>query len=184
MRILIDMDGVLADFDQEFLQRWKTRHPEKVFVPLEERKTFYIKDSYPEELKSLVDEILLEGSFFREMVPVSGAKEALHEMEASGFEMFICTSPLSTYGNCVLEKYEWVEKYLGPSWVRKIILTKDKTIVKADYLIDDKPEITGAEKIPSWEHILYDQPYNRDVKKKRITWRAWKEVILLQSPSV
>jgi 5'-nucleotidase len=179
MRILVDMDGVVADYDGEFLQRWKLRHADKFYVPLEARTTFYVKDNYPEELQPLVAEILLESGFFRNMLPVPGAKEALEEMQSMGLEVFICTSPLSTYKNCVLEKYEWVEKVLGSSWVRQIILTKDKTIIKGDFLIDDKPSITGAEEHPDWEHILYDRPYNRETNKKRITWNNWREVIVL-----
>lgn len=183
MRILIDMDGVIADFDQEFLQRWRKRHADKFYVPVEARHVFYVKDEYPEELKPLVVEILVESSFFRDMLPVKGAKEALEEMREKGFEVFICTSPLSTYKNCVLEKYEWVENHLGPSWVKQVILTKDKTIIKGDFLIDDKPAITGTEKHPEWEHILYDRPYNRGTDKRRITWDTWRN-ILLSSPRV
>ncbi len=178
MRILIDMDGVIADFDQEFLQRWQERHPREFYIPIEKRTKYYVRDEYPDELKPFVAEILLESSFFEKMIMVPGAKEALEEMNARGFEVFICTSPLSTYGNCVLEKYKWVENFLGPEWVKKIILTKDKTIIKADILIDDKPEVTGTEKEPSWEHILYDRPYNQGVNKKRITWENWKDILL------
>ena len=83
MRILVDMDGVIADFDQEFLQRWRNRHPEKFFIPVEKRTVFFVKDEYPEELKPLVAEILLEATFFQEMVPVPGAKAALEEMQAA-----------------------------------------------------------------------------------------------------
>ena len=178
MRILVDMDGVITDFDREFLQRWRQRHPDQFYIPVEQRTAFYLKDEYPEELKPLVAEILLESSFFEKMMPMPGAIEALREMEALSFEVFICSSPLSTYGHCVLEKYKWVESYLGSAWVRNIILTKDKTIVKADILIDDKPQITGAEKEPSWEHILYDRPYNRNVNKRMLTWENWREVLL------
>ncbi len=178
MRILVDMDGVLADFDAEFLQRWRARHPNKLYVPVEERTTFYVKDEYPEELKPLVAEILLESSFFRDMLPVPGAKEALEEMQARGLEVFICTSPLSTYNNCVCEKYEWVENVLGPSWVKRLILSKDRTLLKADILIDDRPSITGVVDPPEWEHVLYDRPYNQGINKRRITWNNWREVLL------
>lgn len=177
MRILVDMDGVISDFDGEFLKRWRERHPEKFYIPMEERTAFYVKDQYPEELKPLVAEILLEPGFFRDMMPMDGAKEALFEMEEMGIDVFICTSPLSTYRNCVLEKYEWVEKYIGTNWVNRIILTKDKTLIKADYLMDDKPEITGVENPPGWEHIIYDRPYNRGVNKRRLTWKNWKDVL-------
>lgn len=178
MRILIDMDGVISDFDGEFLKRWQDRYPNKFFIPIDKRNTFYVKDSYPEELKPLVTEILLEKNFFRDMMPMEGGREALIEMESMELEVFICTSPLSYYKNCVLEKYEWVEENLGKHWIERIILTKDKTIVKGDMLIDDKPLITGVEKNIKWEHILYDRPYNKEISKRRITWSNWKEVIL------
>jgi len=176
MRILVDMDGVLADFDGEFLKRWRERYPDKFYVPLEERTTMYVKEQYPDELKPLVVEIVLEQGFFRDMMPVAGGREALFEMKKMGLEVFICTSPLSTYKNCVSEKFEWVDRVLGPQWVKRIVLTKDKTLVKADYLIDDKPKITGVEGMPDWEHIIYDCPYNRHVSKRRITWENWKDV--------
>ena len=48
---------------------------------------------------------------------------------------------------------------MGEDWIKRIILTKDKTIINADMLVDDRPQIQGAT-IPSWEHIIYDQPYN------------------------
>ena len=179
MRILVDMDDVLADFDGEFLKRWRARHPEKMFVPLEERKIFYVKDSYPKELQNLVEDVYLEPGFFREMMPVEGGVDAVKTMQQMGLEIFFCTSPLYKYKNCVLEKYEWVERHFGSEWVNQIVLTRDKTLVKGDILIDDKPVITGAESVPMWEHVLYDRPYNRNIDRKRLVWANWKSVLSL-----
>lgn len=95
-------------------------------------------------------------------------------MQEEGHVLKICTSPLSEYDNCVTEKFAWVEKHFGSDWTKNIILVKDKTQIRADYLIDDKPEITG-DLIPTWEQIVFDQPYNRHItgKQRLIYWTDW-----------
>ena len=181
MRILIDMDGVVADLEKQFLRIWRARYPGSFFVPLEESTAFYIMDDYPEELKPLVDEIYWEPGFFKNMEIVPGAREALTEMQAMGFDVFLCSSPLRKYRHCVLEKYEWAEMNLGFDWTQRMILTRDKTVVQGDLLIDDKPTITGVESNPAWEHVLYDRPYNRAIlNKRRLVWDTWKETLLLE----
>jgi 5'-nucleotidase len=109
-------------------------------------------------------------------MPIAGAVEAVKQL-AEYYNVFICTSPHTDYENCVLEKYEWVDNHLGRGWVRKIILTKDKTPIRGRYLIDDKPEIKGI-LAPEWEQILYDQPYNRNIPKRRLNWQNWREVLV------
>jgi 5'-nucleotidase len=96
----------------------------------------------------------------------------LQELLVEGGDVYICTSPLSQYRNCVLEKYEWVEEHLGSDFTKRIILTWDKTLVRGDVLVDDKPDIQGLV-MPQWRHILYDQPYNRCLPGVRMTWRNW-----------
>jgi hypothetical protein len=50
-----------------------------------------------------------------------------------------------------------------------VILTRDKTLVRGDVLVDDKPEIGGLA-TPHWRHLLYDQPYNRNSPGPRMSW--------------
>merc|ERR1712048_684490 len=47
-------------------------------------------------------------------------------------------------------------------WLKRLILTCDKTTVRGDFLIDDKPSICGSQQ-PLWTQIIFDAPYNRDV---------------------
>jgi 5'-nucleotidase len=94
-----------------------------------------------------------------------------------GHDVRFCTSHLFEYDYCVLEKYQWVEQHFGPEFVDRIILTRDKTLIRGNLLIDDKPQIIGIEK-PTWEHILYDRPYNRDIPGKRcLTWCNWRDIV-------
>lgn len=141
MLILIDQDGVLADFERGFYNAWiagGNRHPA---LPLHERRSFYIRDDYPHHLKNEVEAIYSAPGFYRDLPPIDGAIKAVNDLFSMGHDVRICTSPLDAYRNCLSEKYEWVEQHLGSDLVTRMIVTKDKTIVHGDVLVDDKPEI-------------------------------------------
>lgn len=175
--ILVDMDGVLADFEGRFLEDWKNKFPHHPHVPLEERETFYLEENYPDGLAKEIESIFSTPGFFENLPIIAGGKEALTKMETLGHEVFICTSPTSKYENCVLEKYHWIAKHLGHEWTKKMIVTKDKTLTYGDILIDDKPEHKGL-RTPVWKYVLFDAPYNRKVKADlRITWRNWEKIL-------
>jgi 5'-nucleotidase len=61
--------------------------------------------------------------------------------------------------------------------VARIIVSKDKALVHGDVLVDDKPEIKGA-LTPAWHHVIFDQPYNRQIGGIRMTWENWRNVLL------
>lgn len=175
--ILIDMDGVLADFEGAFLTQYRAKFPQHYYIPLEDRKEFAIFNEYPEELSEDVRSIYSASGFFKNLPIIDGAKEAVLKMQEFGHEVFICTSPINRFKNCVTEKYLWIASNFGHEMTKKIILTKDKTLIHGDILIDDKPEHFGIN-TPTWEHILFDAPYNRQItNKRRITWDNWEEIL-------
>ncbi|KOF54409.1 MULTISPECIES: 5'-3'-deoxyribonucleotidase [unclassified Achromobacter] len=177
MIILLDQDGVLADFEHAFIDAWKARYPHIAPIAYEDRKSFYIREDYGPELRGMAEAIYTAPGFIRDLPPVPGALEAVRELLALGLDVRICSSPLSQFENCVAEKYLWVEKHLGREATSRLILTKDKTLVRGDLLIDDKPRIEGAV-APRWKHILYDAPYNRHVTDApRLTWANWRNVL-------
>lgn len=183
MLILIDQDGVLADFEQGVYQYWQDKFGTPLPIKNSERKNFYLADDLPTDKKELRDElyqIYSSKGFFENLPPITGAVQALHELLDIGHDVRICTAPISSYQNCVAEKFAWVDKHLGKDWINRIILTKDKTWVRGDILIDDKPQITGSLS-PVWEHWLYDQPYNRHLNDKhRICWenrQSWQGLL-------
>jgi 5'-nucleotidase len=53
MIILLDQDGVLADFEHAFIDAWRARHPDVAPVAFENRKSFYIREDDAPELRAM-----------------------------------------------------------------------------------------------------------------------------------
>lgn len=177
MIILVDQDDVLADFDAHFADLWRAQYPTEFFLPPEKRTRFYLSEEYPARLKPQVTGIYTQPGFFRNLPPMPGGVEAVQQMVALGHTVRICTAPIEEYEHCVTEKFQWVEQHLGRAFTKNIILTSDKTFVRGDMIIDDKPEIRGA-CTPVWEHVLFDRPYNRAVTgQRRVDWTNWRAVL-------
>lgn len=177
--VLIDMDGVLCDWNASFGQRILARAPHLNFPFLKDNASWDLHAGLTPEASDVVREVMAESGFYADLTPIEGAREALIEMKEAGHTIFMVTSPFSANPTCASDKITWLNKYIGPGWGRCAVITDDKTIVRGDILIDDKPEIIGAMD-PTWEHVLFHAPYNRDINdgRRRLTdWKDWREII-------
>lgn len=168
-RILVDMDSTVADWGKEY-DRMLDEHDEGNFkscnIPrTAQQQAFNLKRGMDDHQSAVIDAIMDDPGFYARLDPIEGAIDALKSMVEQGHEVILVTSPWLTNPTCITDKFDWVEKYLGADWTERLIITKDKTHVAGDILIDDKPEIKGTA-TPSWTHILFDQPYNQYVIDK------------------
>ncbi|XP_006903046.1 PREDICTED: 5'(3')-deoxyribonucleotidase, mitochondrial [Elephantulus edwardii] len=187
LRVLVDMDGVLADFEGGFLRKYRERYPDQPFIRLEDRRGFWLSEQYGllrPELSEKAISIWESKNFFFELEPLPGAVEAIKQMaNLENTDVFICTSPIRMFKFCPYEKYAWVEKHFGPDFLEHVVLTRDKTVISADLLIDDRADITGAEANPSWEHVLFTACHNQHLQlsppKRRLhSWTDdWKAIL-------
>ena len=127
--------------------------------PIIRSLSYAMEDCVPREFREQARALFHAEGFFLGLPPMAGGVAALHALVAKGYRVFLCTSPVTTSAHCAGEKFEWVRKHLGPSWVPRIIITSDKTAVRGDVLIDDKPKIVGAH-FPAWQQLMFDAPYN------------------------
>lgn len=175
--ILFDQDGVLANYMKAYLEAIAREFPELPKLPPEDALHFNAEEHFPAEYRSRIEALALRPGFFLSLEPIPGAIPAMQALLSQGFDVRICTSPKKVFDNCVAEKFAWVKKHLGQEFVERIVLTRDKTLVHGDILVDDKPDITGV-CTPSWKHILYDQPYNRHIiQTPRLTWANYQEIL-------
>jgi 5'-nucleotidase len=175
--ILLDLDDTFFDTENYFLELYEIKYPHLPVIPFEKRDTWLLEEQYPAECRDAIRTIYRMKGFYRNVPPFPGAVQAVQELGELA-DVFLCSAHQRDYENCVLEKCEAIHEHLGKDWIRKTILTKDKTLIYGDKLVDDNPTISGKRK-PSWEHILYTRPWNRSVTDKRhLDWTLdWKSVL-------
>ncbi len=174
--ILFDQDGVLANYTKAHLDAIAREFPELPRYHAKEVSHFNTEEVFPVEYHERIEALALRPGFFANLEPILGAVEALQSLLAEGYDVRICTAPKKIFDNCVAEKFAWVKRHLGQEFVERMVLTRDKTLVYGEILVDDKPDITGVCK-PTWKHVLYDQPYNRNSDRPRLTWANYREVL-------
>jgi 5'-nucleotidase len=184
--VLVDQDGVLADFEQALLKEMRRRHPGGPAIPAARRRIFSARQQYRDEhgaqWSRVVDTIIHDEGFYAGLPVIEGGPEALAQMRAAGHVVLLCTSPLTGSRWCVPEKLAWIERHLGPDWPRQTVITPDKTLVgdhrQPCVLIDDRPAISGAASPPPWTQVFFAAAYNKDAEGPWLArWADWRDVV-------
>lgn len=136
--LYLDMDGVLVDFEAWYL-------PE-----LEKGRNKF--------------EVHKDPHFVIDLKPLPGAIEAYHKLSEK-YEVYILSTALWSNPTTWSDKRLWVEKYLGKSVKKKLILSHNKGLLRGDYLVDDRLANGvgdfegehihfGSEDFPGWDETL------------------------------
>ncbi len=168
--MLVDMDGVLADFDGATTAYLVEHHPD---IAIAERNNFYYRDDYPDPAhQAIINQLHASRHFFANLPVIDGALEGWERLYELGYEPRVCSSPLHTNEWCEAEKRDWLGRHLGRSVAMAAILTTAKHEYDGVALLDDRPTIRHADQA-SWQHVVFGASYNRGVPSElRITgWR-------------
>ena len=165
-RIAIDMDGVMADTTQQYIDWYAARYGVKV-----ERETLNGKPEttgFP--LDGVVRQFLYMPGFFRTKPVIAGAQEvikALHEQH----EVYIVSAAME-FPLSLSEKLAWLGDHFPFIGWQHIVFCGHKRIVDADYMIDDHVKNLSTFK---GQPLLFTAPHNTDVQEyKRVN--TWEEV--------
>jgi len=186
MTVLIDMDNTVVDWDAMFIKRYcvETRatvdEGEALREMVRKRQHFEIEANFPADLQDSILHVIAQPGFYASLETLPGAVEALREMVARGIDVKLVTAPHPVCpGSCASEKYDFLLTTFGSDWIDRMIITRDKTHVMGAVLIDDKPNVSGSNRNPTWTHVLFDQAYNKGVtgKPRLANWADWEKTL-------
>ncbi len=165
--VLVDMDGVIADFEVPNNDIIRTHFPH--IEPVIDRTDFYYKDTY-RDYEGVNDVIYRENrrpGFFMSFPLVDGVIDGLERILNAGFSWRVCSSPLTDHITVIAEKKEYLEEYIVPyfgAWVLdEAIFDRDKSSYDAVAMIDDRPTLRNVKRA-RWQHVMFTQSYNKPIE--------------------
>ncbi len=167
-RIAIDMDDVMADTYRKLADLYLQGEASRYTLDELRQKSFHeLLDET--EFKTLFKNVY-EPGFFSDIAVMEGAQDTIASL-MERYDVFVATAAME-FPNSLREKYDWLAKHFPYIHWRNIIFLGDKSILGADYLIDDLPR--NLETF-SGQGLLFSAPHNRDeTAYQRVN--NWQEV--------
>lgn len=147
-RLLVDMDGVLADIYQQAINFEFAHTGRRIKLKDVEGADEIV--AFPNAAKH----VRLPG-FFRTAPLIANAIDVMKELNES-YELFIVSAAME-FPNSLEEKYYWLEEHFPFIPWNNIVLCGSKTVVQGDILIDDHFKNLDPFKNRT---LLFTQPHN------------------------
>jgi 5'(3')-deoxyribonucleotidase len=152
-RICVDMDEVMADAIAEHLLRYNRDHAATLTKQDLHGKRFW--QVVPEPHHEILDQYLREEDFFAVLEVMPDSQRVLERLQQQ-YDIFIATAAMEV-PTSFNAKFQWLEQHFPFIPYTHIVFCGDKSILRADYLIDDNPRQLAAFQGTG---ILYDAPHN------------------------
>lgn len=166
--IAIDMDEVIADTLSHLITTYNTEFAATLSVSEVAGKKF--GEAVPDEHRGRAKIYPTEAGFFRDL-PVVENSQAVIKRLMERHDVFITTAAME-YPTSFADKFDWMSRHFPfISW-RNIVFCGDKSIIAADYLIDDNARHFVGFK---GEGIIFTAPHNINENQYRRV-NNWLEV--------
>lgn len=158
LRILIDMDDVMADAVARFLE-WYERDF-GVRFSREQLHGTTLKEIVPPEHRKTVLMYPHTKGFFKDLPVIEDSKEIIEALN-NKYEIFVVSAAME-FKHSLYDKFEWLDEHFPfIPWKRRVFCG-DKTIAKGDVLIDDHDFNLS---VFSGRSIVFTAPHNMHYTK-------------------
>ncbi len=167
-RICIDMDDTMADTVGGHLARYNAEFGASVTREHLEGK--WLADHVPAEHVESLHRHMESGDFFGRLAVLPGAARVIQRLQTQ-YEVFIATAAMP-FPKSFDAKYRWLQEHFPFVRCENYVYCGDKSILHADYLIDDQPRF--LERFTG-QGVLFTAPHNvRETRYPRVN--SWDEV--------
>ncbi len=164
-RIALDMDEVIADVEPKFLDLY-----ERAFGHRPDKSAYWGKKLYQIEGAATIRQSLHEKGFFADLPVIEDSQEVVREL-SEYFDFYITTAAME-FRYSFEDKYDWLQKYFPFIHWKQIVFLGDKSIIRADYMIDDN---TFNLDTFVGEKLLYTAYHNvNETRYRRVN--NWQEI--------
>lgn len=159
MRILVDVDGVIADFVGSALRVVEQLGGKAIGA--HEVREWDIENLLPSAKRQLFWDRVTAAGFCASLDAYPGSVEAISRLRRR-HDVYFVTSDMATCPTWAHERRAWLKQHFDVHY-RSIVHTHAKYLVSGDALIDDKPEHIEAwgNDHPKGAALLWDAAYNR-----------------------
>lgn len=169
MRIIVDMDEVLAEFVQKVLNRWNAingTHFTKGDITEWRMENVLGRDVTGRLADGLIDEWLGEDGFYLDLEPIPDSIKSLQYLMDHGHDIVIATSIPEVAVHAFDDKRAWMRRYFPKFSMKSFMASSRKGLIQGDILIDD-----GSHNITDWclqgktGALVMDNPWNEHLKE-------------------
>ncbi|MDQ2924909.1 MAG: 5'-3'-deoxyribonucleotidase [Acidobacteriota bacterium] len=166
--ICVDMDEVIADALGEHLLRYNREFRSNITV--EDLQGKWLWDFVPPERQAALYDYMCSEDFFGVLEVMPDAQRVLARLQTR-YDVFIASAAMEVPSS-FNAKFKWLEKHFSFIPPSRIVFCGDKSILAADYLIDDNPRQL---RLFRGEGILFSAPANAAEKGFRRV-DSWADV--------
>lgn len=167
-RICVDMDEVMADAVAEHLMRYNRDFQEQLTVNDLHGK--WLWDVVDRDRHGALEAYLRSEDFFAVLGVMPESQRVMQALQQR-YEVFIATAAMEV-PTSFTAKYEWLKQHFPFIAPAQIVFCGDKSILQADFLIDDNPRQLRRFQ---GEGILFSSAHNvHETEFRRV--QDWLEV--------
>lgn len=172
-RIAVDMDEVIADALGDLITRYNRARG--AHLTKDDLQGKWLWEVIPASDQKLIEEFLQREDFFEDLPILPDSQKILQEI-AQRYEVYIATAAMA-FPNSFGPKYRWLRRHFPFLNPQHFVFCGDKSILQADFLIDDMPRNLKAFR---GEGILFASPHNLNATgfRRANSWQEIAEIFL------